>query len=310
MDYLYRMEKPLVSVVLGTYNGEKYLAEQLESILKQTYRPMELIISDDASVDGTRQVLKKYENNPLIRIFYQEKNLGLTKNFSFTALQARGELIAFSDQDDIWMPHKIEKLVEEREDYHLVYSNSMLVDEEGRSMNKKLSDLKKMYTGNDSRGYIMYSCVWGHTMMISKKLVQKSLPMPDSVNHDIWLTYMAFLNGGIKYVDEVLTHYRRNSFSISQPLALKRSEGGKIDLNAVFKEKLQWIELMEQYEREEYKPFYQQFRKLYALKQKRYYVFSLFFYMLKHQKDIFRLSTKGFLSRAWEIFKQARGIKM
>ena len=309
MAYLYQMERPLVSVVLGTYNGEKYLAEQLDSILNQTYRPLELVISDDASVDGTRQVLKRYENNPLVRIFYQEKNLGLTKNFSLVALQAKGELIAFSDQDDIWMRNKIEKLVEEKGDYPLVYSNSLLVDETGRSMKKKLSDLKKMYTGNDSRGYILYSCVWGHSMMISKDLLQKSLPMPDAVNHDIWITYMAFQHGGIKYIDEVFTHYRRNIFSVSQTLPGQKSLLKKDSLYEVFKKKLQWIELMGQCERKEYQPFYQDLQKLYAMKEKRYYVFPLFWFMLKYQKEIFGLSKKGFLSRAWEIFKQARGVR-
>lgn len=310
MDYLYQMERPLVSVVLGSYNGEKYLAEQLDSILNQTYRPLELIISDDASVDGTRQLLKKYETNPLVRIFYQEKNLGLVKNFSFAAMQAKGELIAFSDQDDIWLNNKIEKLVEEKGDYHLVYSNSLLVDERGSSLGKKLSDLKKMYTGDDSRGYILYSCVWGHSMMISKELLKKSLPMPDAVNHDIWITYMAFQQGGIKYVDEVFTHYRRNIFSASQTLPGQKSLLKKDSLYEAFKKKLQWIELMGQYERKECQPFYQELHKLYAMKEKRRYVFSLFSFMLKHQKEIFRLSKKGFLSRAWEIFKQARGVKL
>jgi glycosyltransferase involved in cell wall biosynthesis len=310
MDYLYEMERPLVSVVMGTYNGEKYLAEQVDSILNQTYRPLELIISDDASADNTRQVLKLYESNPLVRIFYQEKNLGLTKNFSFAAMQAKGDLIAFSDQDDIWMSNKIEKLVEEKGNYHLVYSNSLMVDETGRSMNKKLSDLKKMYTGDDSRGYILYSCVWGHSMMISKDLLQKSLPMPGEVNHDIWITYMAFQLGGIKYVDEVLTHYRRNLFSVSQDLARQKSLPRKDNLYEVFKKKLQWIELMGQYERKKYQPFYQELRKLYAMKEKKNYVFSLFSFMLKYQKEIFRLSKKGFLSKTWEIFKQARGVRL
>ena len=309
MDYLYQMEMPLVSVVMGTYNGEKYLAEQLDSILNQTYTPLELVISDDASVDGTRRVLQKYENNPLVRIFYQEKNLGLTKNFSFAALQAKGELIAFSDQDDIWMSNKIEKLVEKKGDYHLVYSNSVLVNDTGGSMKKKLSDLKKMYTGNDSRGYVLYSCVWGHSMMISKALLQKALPMPDAVNHDIWITYMAFQYGGIKYVDEVFTHYRRNIFSVSQTLPGQKPLLQKDTLYEAFKKKLQWIELMGQYERKEYQPFYRELHRLYAMKEKKYYVFSLFRFMLKHQQEIFRLSKKGLLSRAWEIFKQARGVR-
>jgi len=216
------MEKSLVSVVLGVYNGEKYLTEQIDSILRQTYRPLELIISDDASTDKTRQILKQYESNPLIRIYYQEKNIGITKNFAFAAEKAKGDLIAFSDHDDIWMENKIQKLVNAINDSPLVYSDSLLMDENGMSLDKKLSDLKKMYSGDDSRGYILSTCVWGHGMLITRKLLEKSLPMPDEIHHDIWIAFQAFLHGGIKYLDEVLTHYRQHTYSTSKTLPQKQ----------------------------------------------------------------------------------------
>ena len=172
------MDKKLVSVVLCTYNGERFLEEQVASILRQTYHPLELIISDDHSQDGTVALLEKYKGRAGISVFFQEKNIGLTRNFEFAALQTRGELIAFSDQDDIWLDNKIEQLVAAMRDKPLVYSDSLLVDEQGNSINKKLSDLRKMYSGTDSRGYILYSCVWGHGMLITKDLFEKSLPMP------------------------------------------------------------------------------------------------------------------------------------
>lgn len=170
------MEKPLVSVVLCTFNGASYLAEQVDSILAQTYAPLELIISDDASEDNTRHVLQRYENNPAVRILYQEKNIGLTQNYARAASESKGRFIAFSDQDDIWVKDKIEKLVNAIGSSPLVYSDSLLVDETGRSMRMRLSGLKRMYTGTDSRGYILYSCVWGHGMLITRDLLNDAYP--------------------------------------------------------------------------------------------------------------------------------------
>ena len=299
----------MVSVVLCTYNGAKFLAAQIESIFRQTYHPLELIISDDASVDNTLQVLKNYENHPAINIFYQRENIGLTKNFAFAAGQAKGELISFSDQDDIWIENKIEKLVAAIGNSPLVYSDSLLVDEAGNIINKRLSDLKRMYSGDDSRGYILYSCVWGHGMMITKKLLERSMPMPAEVHHDIWIVYQAFLNGGIKYIDEVLTYYRQHSDSASQTLPEKNSRRIKDDRYTAYKKKLRWIELMQQHERLEFQPFYQDLYKLYAAKEKKSYVFPLVRFMLKHRKEIFMFSKKGFASQLVEILKQGRGEK-
>ncbi|MBL0131990.1 MAG: glycosyltransferase [Chitinophagaceae bacterium] len=303
------MEKPLVSVVLCTYNGGKFLAEQLESILRQTYKPLELIISDDASEDDTRQVLKLYEDHPAVHIFYQAKNIGLTSNFAFAAAQTKGALIAFSDQDDIWLENKIEQLAAAIGDSPLVYSNSLLVDEAGNSMQTKLSDLRNMYSGNDSRGYILFSCVWGHGMLITRKLLTQSLPMPEVVHHDIWIVFQAFLNGGIIYLDEVLTHYRQHSHSASKTLPEKKSERTKEYRYAIYQMKLSWIKLMQQNERKEFQPFYQRLLKLYEEKDQKKYVFPLLIFLLKYRKKIFQLSKKGITSQLVEILKQARGEK-
>jgi glycosyltransferase involved in cell wall biosynthesis len=306
--YLYHMERPLVSVVLCSYNGGKYLAEQVDSILRQDYRPLELIISDDASTDNTRDVFKQYETNPAIRIFYQEKNIGLTRNFAFAAEKTNGQLIAFSDQDDIWLENKITKLVTAIGDGPLVYSDSLLVDEQGKSMGKKLSDLKRMYTGDDSRGYVLYSCVWGHGMLITRELLKRSLPMP-GVHHDIWIAFLAFQNGGIKYLDEVLTHYRQHSHSTSQTLPGKKSVRIKNSRFTEYKKKLYWIGLMQQHERPAFQSFYRQLLKLYAAKEHKAYVFPLVSFMLKYRKEIFMFSKKGRMSQWVEILKQGRGEK-
>ena len=301
------MEKALVSVVLCTYNGERFLEEQIESILAQTYRPLELVISDDASTDGTANLLSKYAGNPLVRVFRQEKNIGLTANFGSAAARTKGQYIAFSDQDDTWLPHKIETLVKAMGSAPLVYSNSLLVDEQGNSMGKKLSGIKKMYSGADSRGYILYSCVWGHGMLITRELFERSLPMPADIHHDIWITFKAFLHGGIRYVDEVLTHYRQHTASTSQTLPKRDIPSTKQRRHEAFRKKLRWIRLMQEHERPEYQSFYRELARLYAMKEHRKYVLPLFFFMLRYRKKIFMLSTKGIADHLVEITKYGIG---
>lgn len=299
------MSQPLVSIVLCTYNGEKFLEQQVDSILRQSYRPIELIISDDASEDGTGKLIEKYAKHPEVRVYHQPVNMGLTHNFAFAASKTKGELIAFSDQDDIWEEKKIETLVSKIGNSPLVYSDSLLVNETGESMNRKLSDLKRMYSGDDSRCYVLYSCVWGHGMLITRKLLEQSLPMPAEIHHDIWIVFQAFMNGGIKYHDEVLTYYRQHSESTSQTLPEKNSSRKRDSHYEAYLKKLRWIELMRDHERAEYKPFYNELYRLYS--QKKFsYVFPLVSFMLKHRDALFRLSPKGFLSQFVEIIKQAR----
>lgn len=301
------MEQPLVSVVLCTFNGERYIREQVDSILTQTYSPFELIIADDASSDKTREILKQYNKDPRVSLLFNDTTMGLSKNFAFAASKAKGTLIAFSDQDDVWLPEKIEKLAKAIGHYPLVYSDSLLTDESGNSMHKKLSDLRKMYSGEDSRCYILYSCVWGHGMMVTRNLLQTSLPMPDAVHHDIWITYQAFLQGGIYYHDEILTHYRRHDSSFTSTLPQKLPARKKKERFLAYQKKLYWIRLMQQNEKEGSQPFYRKLLALYEQKQHSAYVFALISFMLRFRKEIFCLSKKNIVSQFIEILKQARG---
>ncbi len=303
------MDKPLVSVVMCTYNGHAYLKDQIESILTQTYTHFELIISDDASIDGTRQILKQFENTDRVRIFYQESNLGIAANYSFVCSKAKGKFIAFSDQDDIWLPEKIEKLVASIGNSPLVYSNSQLMDQNGKLLEVKLSDWKKMYSGEDSRGYFLYSCVWGHGMLITRELLEKCLPIPKEIHHDIWIVFQAFMNGGIKYLNETLTQYRQHPPGSVHDLQFSEGKGPEAKIKA-YKKKLAWLLLMKENERKKYQPFYDKLYQLYELKQHRSYVFPLMSFMLKNRKAIFNLSRKGLASQFVEILKQAKGIHM
>lgn len=302
------MEKPLITVVLCTYNGAKYLATQLDSILSQTYTPIELVISDDASTDDTRQVLQRYENIPGISIYYNEKNIGLAKNFDLASKQAKGEFIAYSDQDDIWVENKIEQLHKAIDNKLLVYSDSELIDENGSKLGKKLSDIRHMYTGEDSRGFIFSNVVWGHGMLIKKELLQVSRPFPANVHHDVWLTFKAITHGGITYLDEVLTKYRQHPGSSSITLPAEWHKRKDTEIYRDFKKQLDWMQLMHDHERDAYKPFYSRLIQLYSRKEKGEYVLSLVFFMMQHRKKLFKFPRKSFVSNLIEIVKHGRGV--
>ena len=101
-----------VSIIMGTYNGAEYIREQLDSILSQTYPLKEIIIQDDGSTDDTVAICTAYaEKYPIIHFSRNASNLGFNQNFKSAAMKATGDFVAFSDQDDVWFPTKIEKPV-------------------------------------------------------------------------------------------------------------------------------------------------------------------------------------------------------
>src|ERR1700754_726282 len=118
-------EELLVSIALCTYNGEKYISQQLDSILRQTHRNLEIIIVDDCSADNTFNIVKRYSIlDSRIKCFRNEVNIGFNKNFEKAIKLATGDYIAISDQDDIWLPGKVELLLNNIGDNWLIFSNS------------------------------------------------------------------------------------------------------------------------------------------------------------------------------------------
>lgn len=116
------MTSPTVAVVMCTYNGEKYLRQQLDSILAQTYPIQELIVQDDCSTDATLPILQEYEAKvPFMQVIENTHNLGFNLNFKTACMRATADLIAISDQDDVWMPEKIQKQVQAIGDYNLCF---------------------------------------------------------------------------------------------------------------------------------------------------------------------------------------------
>ena len=132
-----------IDIILATYNGEKYLKEQLDSILNQTYTNFRLLISDDCSQDSTKEILKEYEEKDnRIKVFFQEKNLGYVKNFEFLLTKVEGSIYALSDQDDIWNKDKVEKSYNKLKEEHadLVFTDLEMIDEEGKTIKDSFND--------------------------------------------------------------------------------------------------------------------------------------------------------------------------
>lgn len=210
-----------IDVLLATYNGEKYIKEQIESILSQTYKNIKLIISDDCSSDKTVEILKEYEKKDnRIELYIQKENLGVVKNIEFLLNKVENELYMLSDQDDIWLPEKIEKSVLKlkSEKADLVFGDLEVVDKELKTIYPSFGDFmllsKKINKYIDSyRMNYLYNCVTGCTIISKKEFIKKILPLPTKSKyllHDHWIALMVSLNGKLAYMKEKYIKYRQH----------------------------------------------------------------------------------------------------
>lgn len=209
---------PLVSVVLCVYNGANYLQEQLDSILRQTYSNLEILILDDKSTDASVAILREYEEkHSNIQLIQNVTNLGFNKNFEKGISIAHGEFISICDQDDIWLPTKIEELVHNIGNASLIYSNSELIDEKGNSLNRTL-EYKIVHVNNPTfKAFLDANFITGHTCLFNKNLLPYILPIPNSVNYyDKWIAMVASYVGKVKYYPTILTRYRVHNTSVIQ----------------------------------------------------------------------------------------------
>jgi len=207
-------DKGTVSVVICTYNGEKYLREQLDSIIKQTYPIYEIIASDDGSTDSTLSILNEYaERYPIIKVYEnKDHTCGINSNFFNSMRRATGDFIAISDQDDIWELDKIECQVNNIGDNYLVTGISWNFTKDGS------------FAYNDPRKpnyhllHLLFSGFPGHTILISRDFFEK-LP----VEHDIYKTSMYDVDLAIAaaafdkltFVDKILVRHRKHSSAIT-----------------------------------------------------------------------------------------------
>ena len=209
-----------VTIVLPTYNGEKYLKEQIDSILNQTYSKIKLIIADDCSTDSTREILKTYESDERITVFYQTKNQGVVKNIEFLLEKVETPYYMLADQDDFWLSEKVEKSLEllKKEDVDLVFGDLEVVDQNLKTIYPSFGDFMKLNRKIKKKirhkelNYL-YNCITGCTILAKKETISMLIPFPTYSKyliHDYWIAIMASMHGKLAYLEEPYIRYRQH----------------------------------------------------------------------------------------------------
>ena len=212
----------MISVALCTYNGERYIRQQLDSILSQSLPVDEIVIFDDKSDDETFCVLKQYGlKNSQIRLFQNEENIGYKKNFERALLACQGDYIFFSDQDDIWDLYKVEKAVDylKRTKMMGAFTNALLIDGQNNRIGHSLFSIKKLnlYIDNGVLPESLFpllclkgNFVTGATLVITKEAKELVLPFKISkfLVHDQWIALKLASISKLGYLNETLISYR------------------------------------------------------------------------------------------------------
>lgn len=209
-----------VSILLSTYNGEKYLKNQLDSLLLQTYKNIEIIVRDDGSRDDTLEILKSYDTI----LLETNQNLGAIGSFSellnYAVEYSDANYFMFCDQDDVWNHDKVEKTLKKIKDMEkkfgniplLVHTDLEVVDEELTTINSSFMNFQNIDAlKNRFSNLLLQNTITGCTTMINRKLANKSLPISSNViMHDWWIGLVASRFGKIGYIDEVTIKYRQH----------------------------------------------------------------------------------------------------
>jgi hypothetical protein len=220
-------ESPLVSVALCTYNGIRYLPEQLASILAQTRLPDELVLVDDGSTDGTVDFLHRWaEGVPFpVHIHQNPENIGSTKSFERAMSRCTGDIIVLSDQDDAWREDRIQQTADwltAHPDMDAVFSDADLMDDDSQLLGRRIWD-EVQFTPEaraqwrQGRGYelLFYGyVVTGATLAVRRAVLPGLMPFPTHVQyliHDAWLSLILALKGTIGFIEQPLVRYRQHS---------------------------------------------------------------------------------------------------
>lgn len=212
------MEK--INILMATYNGRKYLRQQIDSILNQTYSNFRLLISDDASTDSTVKILEEYEKKDRrVEIYSHQKNMGVVANFEFLINKVRSEYFMFADQDDVWEPDKIEKSLKKLEetDSDLVYTDLEVVDNKLNQIHSSFWKQKGFYDKitkyNNFESLYLNNYINGCTMICKSLWINEFLPLPKNskyVIHDYWIALVVSNRGKMAYIEESTIKYRQH----------------------------------------------------------------------------------------------------
>lgn len=212
-----------ISVALCTYNGAKYIEEQLNSILEQTMLPDEIVICDDNSTDNTifltRQILANYTGELVLII--NPQNIGYKRNFVKAMSLCTGEIIFLSDQDDVWDKHKIAIVNQSFLDNPraiLVFHDAILVNEQLELLYKSFWKILKfkpiLFLNHKYNMLLQGNVIQGSACAFRKNLFYKALPFPIEAIHDEWLALMAVAEGEIIPIAQPLMKYRQSNDNV------------------------------------------------------------------------------------------------
>jgi glycosyltransferase involved in cell wall biosynthesis len=216
---------PTISIALTTFNGQKFLAEQLESLAAQLVPVLELVVCDDGSSDNTLSILSNFASQaPFpVHVLQNSERVGYRINFMKAANNCRGDLIAFCDQDDVWHPQKLEILSRRFLDpsVQLVYHNAVLTDEVGTPTSNLFSDRESIFEPLTMRPWLI---VPGLVQIFRRDLLRFA-PLHDvsvdpysdnqKMPHDLWSLLWASVLGKIVYVPKKLVEYRQHDANTS-----------------------------------------------------------------------------------------------
>ena len=216
----------MISVAMATYNGEKFLREQLDSILNQTYKDIELIVCDDCSTDSTWSILQEYQQkDSRIRCYKNAKNLGFKKNFGKAISLCNGEFIALSDQDDIWEIWKLDFSINEIKNFSLFCTNSQLIDADGCKLSHTMKDILKiskipppMERENQFKILVHNNFCQGSTILARSDFLKNCIQSmySDTLFHDYWFAIYAVFADGLLYSDSCPLLYRQHNKQITE----------------------------------------------------------------------------------------------
>lgn len=213
--------RPLITVCIATYNGARYLRQQLDSILHQLPTDSEIIISDDGSTDGTLELLLQIQATtavPISVLTNPGPEHGSTANFEHALRHAQGDFIFVADQDDVWMDHKVEIMMQHltQPGYSMVVSNARIVDADLHVICDDYYAARGVYRGLIGN-FVKFGYL-GCCMALSRHALQCALPFPrrrDYCNHDNWLYLCASVTGRVEVLSESLLLYRRHEDNLS-----------------------------------------------------------------------------------------------
>lgn len=218
---------------MATYNGEKYIKNQLDSILPELGKHDEVIVVDDCSSDNTVAILSEYSNKDArIKVYRNEKNIRHVKTFEKAVGLAKNELIVFSDQDDLWVPGRVDvfqKAFKENPNVVLVTGSFDCIDADGNLINNELRKVSaadsfayKKNIASIFKGTLGY---YGCVMVVKRDFVQKILPFPEGTEaHDLYIALAANIaRANLHLDDKVLLHrvHGRNASDLKRGIVKK-----------------------------------------------------------------------------------------